>query len=114
MAPAHRFDKGAEMECVYLPESDRGTLAYRARSAAAQLLILPYRHDAAGAQPDGGRDRRPGPRRRDRLGDFPGGVAPAGGLVPKGEGVRAVSNVVFMGMGEPLYNFEAVRDPMRF
>ena len=26
MAPAHRFDKGAEIECVYIPESDRGTL----------------------------------------------------------------------------------------
>jgi 23S rRNA (adenine2503-C2)-methyltransferase len=25
-APAHRFDKGAEIECVYIPESDRGTL----------------------------------------------------------------------------------------
>ena len=37
-------------------------------------------------------------------------MAPADGIVPSGEGVRAVSNVVFMGMGEPLYNFEAVRD----
>ena len=43
---------------------------------------------------------------RDRLGDFPGGVAPTDGLVPSGEGVRAVSNIVFMGMGEPLYNFD--------
>src|SRR3984957_4175421 len=25
-APTHRFDKGAEIECVYIPESDRGTL----------------------------------------------------------------------------------------
>ena len=47
---------------------------------------------------------------RDRLGDFPGGAAPGDGLVPSGEGVRAVSNIVFMGMGEPLYNFAAVRD----
>jgi 23S rRNA (adenine2503-C2)-methyltransferase len=47
---------------------------------------------------------------RDRLGDFPGGVAPTDGLVPSGEGVRAVSNIVFMGQGEPLYNFEPVRD----
>ncbi len=47
---------------------------------------------------------------RDRLGDFPGGAAPADGLVPFGEGVRAVSNIVFMGMGEPLYNLDAVRD----
>ena len=111
MAPAHRFDKGAEIECVYIPESDRGTLCVSsqvgctlncsfchtgtmplvrnltAAEIVAQVLVA-----------------------RDRLGDFPGGVAPAGGLVPKGEGVRAVSNVVFMGMGEPLYNFEAVRD----
>jgi len=47
---------------------------------------------------------------RDRLGDFPGGTPPNDGLVPSGEGVRAVSNIVFMGMGEPLYNFAAVRD----
>jgi NADPH2:quinone reductase len=31
-------------------------------------------------------------------------------LVP--DGLRAVSNVVLMGMGEPLYNFENVRDAM--
>jgi 23S rRNA (adenine2503-C2)-methyltransferase len=111
MPPAHRFDKGAEIECVYIPESDRGTLCVSsqvgctlncsfchtgtmplvrnltAAEIVAQVLVA-----------------------RDRLGDFPGGVAPADGLVPKGEGVRAVSNIVFMGMGEPLYNFEAVRD----
>src|SRR5208283_4696346 len=26
MPPAHAFDKGAEIECVYIPEPDRGTL----------------------------------------------------------------------------------------
>jgi len=111
MAPAHRFDKGAEIECVYIPESDRGTLCVSsqvgctlncsfchtgtmplvrnltAAEIVAQVLVA-----------------------RDRLGDFPGGVAPASGLVPKGEGVRAVSNIVFMGMGEPLYNFDNVRE----
>ena len=46
---------------------------------------------------------------RDRLGDFPGLAPPGDGLVP-GEGVRAISNIVFMGMGEPLYNFDNVRD----
>ena len=30
--------------------------------------------------------------------------------MPSGEGARAISNIVFMGMGEPLYNFDAVRD----
>ena len=46
---------------------------------------------------------------RERLGDFPGLRPPGDGLVP-GEGLRAVSNIVFMGMGEPLYNFANVRD----
>ncbi len=104
-------DKGAEIECVYIPESDRGTLCVSsqvgctlnctfchtgtqnwvrnltAAEIVAQVLVA-----------------------RDRLGDFPGGVAPTDGLVPSGEGVRAVSNIVFMGMGEPLYNFDAVRE----
>jgi len=104
-------DKGAEIECVYIPESDRGTLCVSsqvgctlnctfchtgtqnwvrnltAAEIVAQVLVA-----------------------RDRLGDFPGGVAPTDGLVPAGEGVRAVSNIVFMGMGEPLYNFDAVRE----
>ena len=102
---------GVEVECVYIPESDRGTLCVSsqvgctltcsfchtgtqklvrnltAAEIVAQLMIA-----------------------RDRLGDFPGSTPPAGGLVPSGPGVRAVSNIVFMGMGEPLYNFEAVRD----
>ena len=47
---------------------------------------------------------------REMLGDFPGLTPPDNGLIPSGEGVRAVSNIVFMGMGEPLYNFENVRD----
>ncbi len=33
-----------------------------------------------------------------------------GGLIPAGE--RAITNVVLMGMGEPLYNFDNVRDAM--
>ena len=64
MPPAQSFDKGAEIECVYIPESDRGTLCVSSSGRLhAQLLVLPHRHDAAGAQPDRGRDRRPGSRR---------------------------------------------------
>src|SRR5947209_5999814 len=101
----------AEIECVYIPESDRGTLCVSSQvgctltctfchtgtqrlvrnlttaEIVAQLIIA-----------------------RDRLGDFPGLAPPGDGLVPSGEGVRAISNIVFMGMGEPLYNFDAVRD----
>jgi 23S rRNA (adenine2503-C2)-methyltransferase len=45
-----------------------------------------------------------------RLGDFPGLEPPTDGLVPSGPDVRAVSNIVFMGMGEPLYNLEPVEN----
>ena len=46
---------------------------------------------------------------RDRLGDWPGGIRPTDGLTPA-EGERAVTNIVFMGMGEPLYNLDNVVD----
>jgi 23S rRNA (adenine2503-C2)-methyltransferase len=110
-APAHRFDKGAEIECVYIPESDRGTLCVS--SQVGCTLNCSFCH--TGTMPlvrnlTAGEIVGQVLVARDRLGDFPGGVAPTDGLTPKGEGVRAVSNIVFMGMGEPLYNYEAVRD----
>ena len=104
-------DRGAEIECVYIPETDRGTLCVS--SQVGCTLNCTFCH--TGTQ---GWARNLTAAEivgqvmvaRDRLGDFPGGVAPTEGLVPSGEGVRAVSNIVFMGMGEPLYNFEQVRD----
>ena len=42
---------------------------------------------------------------RDRLGEWPG--QPGKDAAPD---QRAITNVVLMGMGEPLYNFDAVRD----
>src|SRR6202011_2445151 len=48
---------------------------------------------------------------RDRLGGWTGAKPAEGGLVPS-DGGRLVSNVVMMGMGEPLYNFDAVRDAL--
>ena len=104
-------DRGAEIECVYIPETDRGTLCVS--SQVGCTLNCTFCH--TGTQ---GWARNLTAAEivgqvmvaRDRLGDFPGGVAPTDGLVPSGEGVRAVSNIVFMGMGEPLYNFEQVRD----
>jgi 23S rRNA (adenine2503-C2)-methyltransferase len=105
------LDKGAEIECVYIPERDRGTLCVS--SQVGCTLNCTFCH--TGTQ---GWARNLTTAEivgqvmvaRDRLGDFPGGVAPTDGLVPSGEGVRAVSNIVFMGQGEPLYNFDAVRE----
>jgi 23S rRNA (adenine2503-C2)-methyltransferase len=45
---------------------------------------------------------------RDRTGDWPGASAPADGRgIPAAE--RKITNIVLMGMGEPLYNFENVK-----
>ena len=111
MPAAYIGDKGAEIECVYIPESDRGTLCVSSQvgctlnCAFCHTGTMALVRNLTAAEIVGQVLVA-----RDRLGDFPGGVAPADGLVPSGEGVRAVSNVVFMGMGEPLYNFDAVRD----
>ena len=47
---------------------------------------------------------------RERLGDLPDAATPAGAIVPNGG--RLVTNVVLMGMGEPLYNYDNVRQAM--
>ena len=111
MAPTGPHDKGAEIECVYIPESDRGTLCVSSQvgctlnctfcHTGTQRLVRNLTSAEIVAQVLVA---------RDRLGDFPGGIAPTDGLVPSGEGTRAVSNIVFMGMGEPLYNLDHVRD----
>ena len=109
MAPTGPHDKGAEIECVYIPESDRGTLCVSSQvgctlnctfcHTGTQRLVRNLTSAEIVAQVLVA---------RDRLGDFPGGIAPTDGLVPSGEGTRAVSNIVFMGMGEPLYNLDNV------
>jgi 23S rRNA (adenine2503-C2)-methyltransferase len=111
LAPAYAGDRGAEVEAVYIPESDRGTLCVS--SQVGCTLNCTFCH--TGTQPlarnlSAAEIVGQALVARDRLGDFPGGIAPTDGLVPSGEGVRAVSNIVFMGMGEPLYNFDHVRD----
>jgi 23S rRNA (adenine2503-C2)-methyltransferase len=105
--------KAPEIETVYIPETDRGTLCIssqvgctltcsfchtgtqklvrnlEAQEIAAQILVA-----------------------RDRLGDWPGAVAPLAlsarrDLLPATE--RKITNVVLMGMGEPLFNFDNVK-----
>ncbi len=111
MPPAHARDNGAEIECVYIPEADRGTLCVSSQVGCTlncsfcHTGTMPLVRNLTAAEIVGQVLVA-----RDRLGDFPGGKPPTGGLVPSGEGVRAVSNIVFMGMGEPLYNIDAVRD----
>jgi 23S rRNA (adenine2503-C2)-methyltransferase len=103
-------DKGAEIECVYIPEKDRGTLCVSSQvgctlncsfcHTGTQRLVRNLEAWEIVAQVVVA---------RDRLGDYPGRVAPEGAFVPN-DGGRFVSNIVFMGMGEPLYAYENVRD----
>ncbi|MBA4333519.1 MAG: 23S rRNA (adenine(2503)-C(2))-methyltransferase RlmN [Methylobacterium sp.] len=110
MAPTGPRDRGAEIECVYIPEVDRGTLCVSSQvgctltctfcHTGTQRLVRNLTTEEIVAQLMVA---------RDRLGDFPNRSAPGGAFVPK-DGGRFVSNIVFMGMGEPLYNFDGVRD----
>ena len=104
-------DKGAEIECVYIPEHDRGTLCVS--SQVGCTLTCTFCHTGTQKLVRNLTSQEIVQQlvvARDQLGDFPGQTPPTNGFIPSGEGVRAVSNIVFMGMGEPLYNFDNVGD----
>ncbi|MDD7909390.1 MULTISPECIES: 23S rRNA (adenine(2503)-C(2))-methyltransferase RlmN [Pseudovibrio] len=107
--PSRGAGKPVEVETVYIPEEDRGTLCISsqvgctltctfchtgtqklvrnltAEEILSQLLIA-----------------------KDRLNDFPDADAPEGAL-ENNSNRRRITNIVMMGMGEPLYNFESVK-----
>ncbi len=99
-----------EVECVYIPEADRGTLCVS--SQVGCTLTCTFCHTGTQRLV---RNLTPGEIvgqamiARDRLGDFAGAERAKGPGLPM-QGDRFISNIVMMGMGEPLYNFEAVRD----
>ncbi|MBO0764897.1 MAG: 23S rRNA (adenine(2503)-C(2))-methyltransferase RlmN, partial [Hyphomicrobiaceae bacterium] len=101
-----------EIETVYIPEPDRGTLCISSQvgctltcsfcRTGTQRLARNLTSEEIVAQIL---------LARDAVGDWPG-AAPLGdsSLLPAGE--RKITNVVLMGMGEPLYNFDNVREAM--
>jgi 23S rRNA (adenine2503-C2)-methyltransferase len=100
-----------EVECVYIPDSERGTLCVS--SQVGCTLTCTFCH--TGTQRlvrnlTAGEIAGQVMVARDRLGDWPGGTRPVDGVIPSGE--RCITNVVMMGMGEPLYNLDAVRDAL--
>ena len=109
MAPtgAHDHNRGAEIECVYIPGDDRGTLCVSSQvgctltcsfcHTGTQRLVRNLSTAEIVAQLVVA---------RDALGDFTGQMPGKDG----GEVGRLVTNIVFMGMGEPLYNLDAVID----
>jgi 23S rRNA (adenine2503-C2)-methyltransferase len=100
-----------EVECVYIPDSERGTLCVS--SQVGCTLTCTFCH--TGTQRlvrnlTAGEIAGQVMLARDRLGDWPGGIRPSDGVIPSGD--RCITNIVMMGMGEPLYNFDAVRDAL--
>ena len=104
--------RGPEVETVFIPEADRGTLCIS--SQVGCTLTCSFCHTGTQklvrnltAAEIAGQILVA----RDRIGDWPGAAKPDdGGLIPTGD--RMITNVVLMGMGEPLYNFDNVRDAM--
>ena len=104
-----RLADGKEIETVYIPEEDRGTLCIS--SQVGCTLTCSFCH--TGTQRlvrnlTAGEIVGQIALARDRLGDWPGAEAPDPRGLP--DGMRKITNVVLMGMGEPLYNFDHVRD----
>ena len=97
-----RLDDANEVECVHIPESDRGTLCVSSQVGCT----LNCRFCHTGTQR---LVRNLGPAEivgqimlaRDHLGEWPTAERPT-------IYERELSNIVMMGMGEPLYNFENV------
>ena len=97
------FADGNQAECVFIPEEDRGALCISTQVGCT--LTCPFCH--TGTQK---LVRNLGPGEivgqmmvaRDSYGEWP---------TPKGG--RLLSNIVVMGMGEPLYNFDNVAKALK-
>ena len=98
-----RSDDGQDYEMVFIPDADRGTLCVS--SQVGCTLNCRFCHTGTMRLV---RNLTPGEivgqvmLARDSLGEWPS--------QPEG---RMLTNIVMMGMGEPLYNFENVRDALK-
>ncbi len=106
--PPRGAGRPVEVEVVYIPEEGRGTLCVSSQVGCSlnctfchtgtQLLVRNLTAEEILSQVL---------LARDRLGDFPNKETPQGAILPSSE--RKVTNIVLMGMGEPLYNYDAVK-----
>ena len=111
--PGQHTGEGAhDIECVYIPEAGRGTLCVS--SQVGCTLNCPFCHTGTQRLV---RNLTAGEIvgqilvARDQLGDW-SARAPQRSDGATADGGRLITNIVMMGMGEPLYNFEAVRDAL--
>ena len=109
--PPRGAGRPVEVETVYIPEEGRGTLCVS--SQVGCTLTCTFCHTGTQRMVRNLTAEEIVQQvliSRERLGDFPDATIPQGAVVPS-EG-RLVSNVVMMGMGEPLYNFDQVKEAL--
>ena len=109
--PPRGAGRPVEVETVYIPEAGRGTLCLSSQvgctlsctfcHTGTQKLVRNLTAEEIVAQIL---------TARDRLGDHPGAAPDENAPVPSTG--RLVSNIVMMGMGEPLYNFDNVKQAL--
>jgi 23S rRNA (adenine2503-C2)-methyltransferase len=109
--PGQHAGEGAhDIECVYIPEAGRGTLCVSSQvgctlncsfchTGTQQLVRNLTAEEIVGQILVA----------RDQLGDW---IARTPQRSDGADGGRLITNIVMMGMGEPLYNFDAVRDAL--
>lgn len=112
LKPLNPREKAPEVECVYIPESDRGTLCISSQigctlncsfcHTGTQRLVRNLTAGEIIAQIM---------LAKDRIGDWPEIEAEDKTGLPDAD--RKITNIVLMGMGEPLYNFENVKAAMK-
>jgi len=107
-----RTHDGHDFEMVFIPDADRGTLCVSSQVGCT----LNCRFCATGTM-QLVRNLEPSEivgqvmLARDALGEWPqAGEQPENNYQPEG---RMLTNIVMMGMGEPLYNFDNVRDALK-
>jgi 23S rRNA (adenine2503-C2)-methyltransferase len=107
-----RTHDGLDFEMVFIPDADRGTLCVSSQvgctlncrfchTGTMQLVRNLSSGEIVGQVM----------LARDALGEWPqAGEQPENNYQPEG---RMLTNIVMMGMGEPLYNFDNVRDALK-
>ena len=119
-----RSDDGQDYEMVFIPDADRGTLCVS--SQVGCTLNCRFCHTGTMRLV---RNLTPGEivgqvmLARDALGEWPKGNMGSAAAADDGDededaphyspDGRLLTNIVMMGMGEPLYNFENVRDALK-
>ena len=112
-----RTADGHEFEMVFIPDADRGTLCVS--SQVGCTLNCTFCHTGTMRLV---RNLTPGEivgqvmLARDSLGEWPKGKMDFAEVEDEAEYTadgRLLTNIVMMGMGEPLYNFDNVRDALR-